>query len=317
MTTHAADTAFEFSKRLWRKHIQPDSPIHITNAALPQTLASATGRSVVRLRSSGAYDSNSVDGSSMDGFILVSLLGGRLQTEQAALDFYFQGSQSYTFEVVGNNDVFLAGNLLGTASQPVERTSSGASTHEIIPRTQPDQQAREKRDKLSLTSLDISTSSETSNATVIPTSVISTSSETSNTAVVPESTSVISTFSETNNAIKANFKGLDKVDFSKLNFIDIQKGKGEVVVSGSRVSVYYDVIVAQTDTYIVQWHPGGNRAPIRFNQGIIGMREGGVREIYVPCFLAYGRKGVPKVPPDSDLIIHLGCALDKVDPADF
>lgn len=54
-----------------RKHIQPLFPIHITNAALPQTLADPTGRSVVKL---SVGDVSSIP----DGFILVSLVGGRV-----------------------------------------------------------------------------------------------------------------------------------------------------------------------------------------------------------------------------------------------
>ncbi|KAF9488253.1 hypothetical protein BDN71DRAFT_1539437 [Pleurotus eryngii] len=223
MATCPADMDVHLLKGLWalhltanrRKHIQPLFPIHI-NVALPQTLADPTGRSVVKLRNVG--DVSSI----LDGFILVSLVGGR--AEQAPLNFCLEGKQSYTIKVIGDNDIFLAGNVIGstTCSQSVQHTTNGDSTNEIPPQTQSVQQAPERP----ATAYNSSTSS-----------ITSASSKTSNLTV---------------SLTKANVTGLDKIDFSRLTFNDIRKGTGEVVNMENRVSVYFHAVNVQEETYIAQ-----------------------------------------------------------------
>jgi peptidylprolyl isomerase len=50
-----------------------------------------------------------------------------------------------------------------------------------------------------------------------------------------------------------------------------------------------------------------------FEQGILGMREGGRRQVVIPGDLAYGPQGRPPIPPDATLVFVID--LVRVTPA--
>lgn len=53
-----------------------------------------------------------------------------------------------------------------------------------------------------------------------------------------------------------------------------------------------------------------------WDQGIVGMKIGGERDLAVPSKLAYGQNGPPGIPPNSDLYFHVKL-WDVIPPADF
>ena len=41
--------------------------------------------------------------------------------------------------------------------------------------------------------------------------------------------------------------------------------------------------------------------------GLVGIQVGGERRLHIPSNLAYGSKGVPGIPPNSDLVFDVKC----------
>lgn len=90
---------------------------------------------------------------------------------------------------------------------------------------------------------------------------------------------------------------------------DLRTGTGDVATPGRTVVVRY-----------IGWLPSGkefdrgeitvslgkNQVIQAWEQGVLGMRVGGVRRIVSPSFLAYGAQGAGKgVPPNSVLVFEL------------
>lgn len=106
---------------------------------------------------------------------------------------------------------------------------------------------------------------------------------------------------------------------SGLAYIQIKEGMGAPAVAGGLVSVHYTGYLAadstQFDTsFDDPYQPlsftlngTGPGAPIRgFNDGIIGMRVGGKRRLFIPAALGYGAAGSPpNIPANADLIFDV------------
>lgn len=98
-----------------------------------------------------------------------------------------------------------------------------------------------------------------------------------------------------------------------LHYWDIKPGTGEEAKSGSHVKVHY-----------TGWLPSGKKfdssvgsAPFDFtlgqgevikgwDEGVVGMKVGGKRQLKIPPQLAYGEDGhPPQIPPNSTLIFDV------------
>jgi FKBP-type peptidyl-prolyl cis-trans isomerase len=100
-----------------------------------------------------------------------------------------------------------------------------------------------------------------------------------------------------------------------LQFWDIKVGTGKTAEKGSTVSVHYtgwltngkkfDSSVDRNEPFTVT--PLGSAPVIKgWNEGIIGMKVGGKRQLRIPPDLAYGASGYPPViPPSSTLIFDV------------
>ncbi|WP_420127909.1 FKBP-type peptidyl-prolyl cis-trans isomerase [Longimicrobium sp.] len=91
---------------------------------------------------------------------------------------------------------------------------------------------------------------------------------------------------------------------------DLREGDGPLVRYGRRVAVHYTGYLSD-GTQIEQLAPSsppaqftvGERAVIRgWEEGIIGMRPGGERQIVIPPSKGYGARQVGRVPPNSTLV---------------
>jgi FKBP-type peptidyl-prolyl cis-trans isomerase len=94
---------------------------------------------------------------------------------------------------------------------------------------------------------------------------------------------------------------------------DVVVGEGAEVVPGSQVEARYVGAFYETgEVFDASWRGGpdrtlpfeaggGNLIP-GFDQGVLGMREGGRREIVVPSELGYGAQGTGPIPPNSTLV---------------
>ena len=94
-------------------------------------------------------------------------------------------------------------------------------------------------------------------------------------------------------------------------------GTGAEAVPGKTVSLHYTGWLASDGTKFdssfdhpdkqpIQLPLGGGRVIPGWDQGIVGMKQGGKRRLFIPYPLAYGANGrPPKIPAKSDLIFDV------------
>ncbi|MFO0935926.1 MAG: FKBP-type peptidyl-prolyl cis-trans isomerase [Gemmataceae bacterium] len=111
---------------------------------------------------------------------------------------------------------------------------------------------------------------------------------------------------------------LDAKDWKKqksgLEIWDAKEGNGEAVASGATVTVHYIGWLTNGKEFDAS-KKGGVGEPITFGldqvikgwqEGIPGMKPGGVRRLKIPAELAYGKRGAGDViPPNSVLIFEV------------
>jgi len=100
-----------------------------------------------------------------------------------------------------------------------------------------------------------------------------------------------------------------------LQYWDIKVGTGETATEGKTAKVHYtgwltngrkfDSSVDRGQPFTVT--PLGNAPVIKgWNEGILGMKVGGKRQLRIPADLAYGQRGYPGViPPNATLIFDV------------
>ena len=94
-------------------------------------------------------------------------------------------------------------------------------------------------------------------------------------------------------------------DVTELVIKDRKLGTGEEVQTGDTVSVHYtlwrkDGTELESSSY--QFTLGGGEVIKGWDEGIVGMKVGGTRILYIPPNLAYGEEGSPpKIPPNATL----------------
>lgn len=109
-----------------------------------------------------------------------------------------------------------------------------------------------------------------------------------------------------------------------LQYVDMKVGTGAVVKSGQTISVNYTGWIASTCQKFdssFDGHPdqsGQTQPPQPFStaigqgqvipgwdEGIPGMKVGGIRRFYIPAALAYGSQGQAPIPPNAILIFDV------------
>jgi FKBP-type peptidyl-prolyl cis-trans isomerase len=94
---------------------------------------------------------------------------------------------------------------------------------------------------------------------------------------------------------------------------DVVVGDGAEVTTGSQVRAkYVGAFYDSGEEFDSSWRIGPDQTlPFEvgagnliadFDQGVLGMREGGRREVVVPSELGYGSEGVGPIPPDATLV---------------
>ncbi len=101
-----------------------------------------------------------------------------------------------------------------------------------------------------------------------------------------------------------------KVSNNSIIVNDVVKGVGETVSEGKVVSIHY--ILSLSDGTVIQnskdtgtqfnFIVGKGDVISGFEQGVAGMKVGGVRSIIIPPEFAYGASQVGPIPPNSTLI---------------
>jgi FKBP-type peptidyl-prolyl cis-trans isomerase len=110
---------------------------------------------------------------------------------------------------------------------------------------------------------------------------------------------------------------------SGLTYRDITCGDGTEAARGNSVEVTYKLsvdgnVIETTDDHggSYNFRIGAAQALRGLEDGVVGMKEGGVRELVVPPELGYGDDGYPlDIPPHAELTFEVEL-LDVVDSGD-
>jgi peptidylprolyl isomerase len=112
--------------------------------------------------------------------------------------------------------------------------------------------------------------------------------------------------------------GVDLATMQRTNrgvhFRDLKVGEGPVIGSAFTVTIHYtgwlpdgtQFETSRQDNVPVTFALSDRRVIRGWEEGIRGMRQGGVRLIVVPPALAYGRRGLaPVIPPEATLVFEI------------
>ena len=99
---------------------------------------------------------------------------------------------------------------------------------------------------------------------------------------------------------------------SGLETWDVTEGQGEAAKPGGRVKVHYTGWLTtgkKFDSSVDRGQPiefGLNQVIRGWQEGIPGMKPGGVRRLKIPGELAYGKRGAGRdIPPDATLVFEV------------
>lgn len=115
-------------------------------------------------------------------------------------------------------------------------------------------------------------------------------------------------------ALYSIFKGISTMDQNELKITETVPGTGKETVKGALVIAHYEGFLedgTKFDSSRDKGRPfqfvfGTGRVIKGWDQGLIGMKEGGKRTLFVPSHLAYGERQIGNIiPPHSNLIFNI------------
>ena len=101
---------------------------------------------------------------------------------------------------------------------------------------------------------------------------------------------------------------------SGLSYTDLVKGNGAAPVSGKSVTVHYTGWLEdgkKFDSSLDHGQPfvfriGAGEVIPGWDEGVMSMRVGGKRKLFIPALLGYGAAGAPgAIPPNANLIFEV------------
>jgi len=106
---------------------------------------------------------------------------------------------------------------------------------------------------------------------------------------------------------------MSNTSLTELQITDLQLGSGREAVKGAKVTVHYDGFLEdgrKFDSSIDRGRPfsfvlGAGKVIKGWDQGVLGMKEGGRRKLHIPAALAYGPRAIGMIPPESNLIFEI------------
>jgi len=105
----------------------------------------------------------------------------------------------------------------------------------------------------------------------------------------------------------------DSEEVEKLSITELKSGDGVMATQGSFVTVNYEGFLVdgtKFDSSIDRGEPfifllGSGQVIKGWDQGLEGMKVGGVRKLIIPSALGYGSKQAGSIPPNSTLIFEV------------
>ncbi|KYG67590.1 peptidylprolyl isomerase [Bdellovibrio bacteriovorus] len=103
------------------------------------------------------------------------------------------------------------------------------------------------------------------------------------------------------------------MDTSELKITDTVVGTGKEAVKGALLICHYEGFLEDGTKFDSSYDHGrpfqfviGSKRVIKgWDMGLMGMREGGKRTLFVPAHLGYGERSIGKIPPHSNLIFYV------------
>ncbi|MGZ3775943.1 MAG: FKBP-type peptidyl-prolyl cis-trans isomerase [Bdellovibrio sp.] len=104
------------------------------------------------------------------------------------------------------------------------------------------------------------------------------------------------------------------MDNSELKITDTVEGTGKASVKGALLICHYEGFLEDGTKFDSSYDHGrpfqfviGSKRVIKgWDQGLMGMKEGGKRTLFVPAHLAYGERQIGKyIKPNSNLIFYV------------
>ncbi|KYG62347.1 peptidylprolyl isomerase [Bdellovibrio bacteriovorus] len=103
------------------------------------------------------------------------------------------------------------------------------------------------------------------------------------------------------------------MDTSELKITDTVVGTGKEAVKGALLICQYEGFLEDGTKFDSSYDHGrpfqfviGSKRVIKgWDMGLMGMREGGKRTLFVPAHLGYGERSVGKIPPNSNLLFYV------------
>jgi peptidylprolyl isomerase len=111
---------------------------------------------------------------------------------------------------------------------------------------------------------------------------------------------------------------------SGVKYFDIKEGEGEAIQTGQNALVHYSGWLLDGSKFDssrdrgqpFQFRIGANQVIKGWDQGVVGMKKGGIRQLIIPFELAYGETGrPPRIPPKSTLVFEIELLEFEGDPS--
>ena len=99
----------------------------------------------------------------------------------------------------------------------------------------------------------------------------------------------------------------------ELQVIDLELGDGKAAVKGALITTHYRGFLEDGTTFDSSYDRGkpfqcviGTGRVIKgWDQGLMGMKVGGKRKLWVPAHLAYGERSMGAITPNSNLVFEI------------
>jgi peptidylprolyl isomerase len=99
----------------------------------------------------------------------------------------------------------------------------------------------------------------------------------------------------------------------ELRIVETIAGEGREAVKGAKITVHYEGFLENGHKFDSSKDRGRPYSVVLsptkvikgWYEGVLGMKEGGARTLYIPAHLAYGERSMGSIPPNSNLIFHI------------